>query len=206
MQSEWRINDAQAGHTTGQSMMSGKWTLVALSYDGKNVIQYINGQKVNFVPLSGHLNISDGKFWLGRNGNEFFHMYFHGIIDDTKNFREASISFRVENSWIESSGLGYDEIKMFRWTGTEWSRLDTNKKTKDATYSYYEARTYGFSHFAISGQKPEPQPAAVKPVSSSGSKAIPSSRVMFCPSFFIFVRAISSIFGSPSIPTTSASG
>ncbi|MDP3105304.1 MAG: PGF-pre-PGF domain-containing protein, partial [Candidatus Methanoperedens sp.] len=63
-----------------------------------------------------------------------------------------------------------DEIKMFRWTGTEWSRLDTNKKTKDATYSYYEARTYGFSHFAISGQKPEPQSAAVKQVSSSGSK------------------------------------
>lgn len=47
---------------------------------------------------------------------------------------------------------------------------DTNKKTKDATYSYYEARTYGFSHFAISGQKPEPQPAAVKQVSSAGSK------------------------------------
>jgi len=92
------------------------------------------------------------------------------IIADTKNFKEASISFRVENLWIESSGLGYDEIKMFRWTGKEWSKLETNKKTKDATYSYYEAKTYGFSHFAISGQKTEPAPAAVKqgsPVNSN---------------------------------------
>ncbi len=272
MQSGWRVDDSHTGQTTGKPMISQKWTLVALVYDGKNVIQYINGEKVNFFPLTGQLNNSEGKFWIGRNGNEFFHMYFHGTIDeikiynralsndeimayfktlssstpgqkeapalendnilksetkvndivaykpveysftspelaiyqivitgkenqydvpvkvealkwspeslpksapgkvyrnlniiaDTKNFKEASISFRAENSWIESSGLGYDEIKMFRWTGTEWSKLDTNKKTKDATYSYYEARTYGFSHFAISGQKTEPVSAAVK--------------------------------------------
>lgn len=289
MQSGWRVDDSHTGQTTSNPLISQKWTLVALVYDGKNVIQYINGVKVNFVPLSGQLNNSDGKFWIGRNGNEFFHMYFHGIIDevkiynralsgeeilaysktlstssagqkeaqvlendnilrsetkvndivaykpveysftspelaiyqivvtgkenqydvpvkvealkwspeglpkpapgkvyrnlniiaDTKNFKEASISFRVENSWIESSGLGYDEIKMFRWTGKEWSKLETNKKTKDATYSYYEARTYGFSHFAISGHKTEPVTAAVKQSSPARSNEQDSTWLWF---------------------------
>ncbi len=276
IQSDWRLDDSHAGQTGSQPLKSGKWTLVVLTYDGENVIQYLNGEKVNFAPLSGQLNNSDGKFWIGRNGNAFFHMYFHGSIDevkiynralsadeilayynslsssnvgqkeaavlehdnilksetrindleaykpveysftspdlviylitatgtenqydvpikvealkwspesvpepvpgkvyrnlnilvDTKNIREALISFKVENSWIESNDIGYYDIKMFRWTGKEWVKLDTNKKTKDSTYSYYEAKTYGFSTFAISGVKNTPAPPAK---SSSGS-------------------------------------
>ncbi len=280
LQSDWRNDASQIGKSLSQSLKSGKWTLVVLTYDGKNIIQYLDGKKINLAPLSGHLNISDGKFWLGRNGNEFFHMYFHGMIDEvkiynralsadevliyynsvipsgtgnkevqvlendnilssetrffdleaykpveysftspditiyqiivtgkenlydipikvealkwspesipkiapgkvyrnlniisgTKNVKEALISFRVENSWIESNDIDYYDVKMYRWTGTEWGKLETVKKTKDSTHAYYEAKTYGFSTFAISAVKSPPAAAVVK--SGTGASSI----------------------------------
>ncbi len=280
LQSDWRNDVSQIGQSISQPLKSGKWTLVVLTFDGKNAIQYLDGKKINLAPLSGHLNISDGKFWLGRNGNEFFHMYFHGMIDEvkiynralsadeiltyynsvipsatgqkdvqvlendnilrsetrifdleaykpveysftspditiyqiiitgkenlydvpikvealkwspesipktapgkvyrnlniisnTKNIKEALISFKVENSWIESNDIDYNDIKMYRWTGTEWIKLETIKRTKDSTHAYYEAKTYGFSTFAISAVKIQPQAAVEKSATGASSK------------------------------------
>ncbi|MBU3965765.1 MAG: PGF-pre-PGF domain-containing protein [Euryarchaeota archaeon] len=160
LKAETKVNDIVAYKPVEYSFISPELSIYQIVVTGKEN-QYDVPIKVEALKWSpeGLPKPAPGKVYRNLN-----------IIANTKNVKEASISFKVENSWIESSDLGYDEIKMFRWTGEEWSKLNTNQKTKDATYSYYEARTYGFSHFAISGQKTEPVPTAVKQSSSVNSK------------------------------------
>ncbi len=68
-----------------------------------------------------------------------------------KNIKEAVITFRVENSWLDSNNLEGSDINMVRWDGSYWSQLETSQTMKDSMYTYYEAKTYAFSPFAIKG-------------------------------------------------------
>lgn len=71
----------------------------------------------------------------------------------TKKIKEVLIRFKVENSWITSNDMVSSDVKMFKWDGSKWMQLNTYEKTKDATHTYYEAKTDAFSSFAISGSK-----------------------------------------------------
>ena len=71
----------------------------------------------------------------------------------TKRIKEALIRFKVENSWLGSNNIASDKVKMVRWDGSQWVQLDTTQSTKDNSYTYYEAKTGGFSVFAIVGLK-----------------------------------------------------
>jgi|GEM_PF-1184378 len=68
---------------------------------------------------------------------------------------QAIISFKVENLWLGQNDLVSENIKLMRWAGTEWVELETetSKKKKDRIYTYFEANTSAFSHFAITGIK-----------------------------------------------------
>ncbi len=68
-----------------------------------------------------------------------------------KNIKEAIIRFRVENSWLNNSKLAGSDIKMVKWDGNGWITLETMEKSRDSTYTYYEAKTDSFSSFAITG-------------------------------------------------------
>ena len=81
----------------------------------------------------------------------------------TTNIKEALIRFKVENSWLGSNNIAPGKVKMVRWDGGKWVQLDTTQKTKDNSYTYYEAKTGGFSSFAIVGLKEaEAVPTEVK--------------------------------------------
>lgn len=68
-----------------------------------------------------------------------------------KNIKEAVITFKVENSWLDSNNLEGSDITMVRWNGSYWNQLETSQTVEDSTYTYYEAKTYAFSPFAIKG-------------------------------------------------------
>ena len=65
----------------------------------------------------------------------------------------AKIAFRVDNSWIDENSIIRDNIKMVRWDGKNWVTLDTLGKIKDSNYTYFDANTDGFTHFAITELK-----------------------------------------------------
>ncbi len=71
----------------------------------------------------------------------------------TKRIKEVLIRFKIENSWLSSNSLAGSDIKMVKWDGSKWVQLETAEKTKDSAYTYYEAKTDTFSHFAITGAK-----------------------------------------------------
>ncbi len=73
-----------------------------------------------------------------------------------KNIKQATIEFRVENSWFEKNNISSSRIVLVRWNGTEWIKLETSKKAADSTFTYYQALTNSFSPFAITALKETP--------------------------------------------------
>ncbi len=78
----------------------------------------------------------------------------------TKNIKDASIGFRVLNTWITDKGIGATDIRLVRWDGTKWVQLETVQKGKDSTYTYFEAKTTAFANLVITGLKGEIVPTA----------------------------------------------
>ncbi len=66
--------------------------------------------------------------------------------------KDIVIKFKVEKSWINEKGLNPQDVAMFRHVDDKWTELPTTMKNSDATYTYYEATTPGFSYFLI-GEK-----------------------------------------------------
>ncbi|VVB50578.1 Uncharacterised protein [uncultured archaeon] len=76
----------------------------------------------------------------------------------SRNIKEASIKFRVENSWMSANNVTSSDIVFVKWNGNSWIELETNVLSKDDTNTFFEGKTITFSPFAIiakiSGAKP----------------------------------------------------
>jgi PGF-pre-PGF domain-containing protein len=70
-----------------------------------------------------------------------------------QNIKEATIKFKVENSWLASGSLKDTDVIMSRWDGSKWNSLETQMINKDENFTYYQAKTNAFSPFAISNVK-----------------------------------------------------
>jgi len=62
----------------------------------------------------------------------------------------AAIRFKVPRSWVEQNNIDEQTIKLLRLNG-EWKDLPTSLVGSDDLYLYFEARTPGFSLFAVAG-------------------------------------------------------
>jgi hypothetical protein len=93
---------------------------------------------------------------------------------DYKRIRNATMQFKVENSWIDNNSLSADNIKMSTWDNTrgKWTELLTTTTNKDDTYTYFDSRTNTFSSFAISGIKAAPIATATATADLSTPSAI----------------------------------
>ena len=80
------------------------------------------------------------------------------IYSGSKRLKEASIRFKVNNSWMTDN---YD-IKLLRLVDGEWTPLETTRINKDDTYTYFEAKTTGFLSFVIVGKTTQPSVQARK--------------------------------------------
>ena len=76
---------------------------------------------------------------------------------DYKRIKNATIRFKVENSWMSNNGISDNNIKMLKWDNNskEWIELMTNVLNKDDNYTYVESQTDSFSSFAIGYIKDE---------------------------------------------------
>jgi len=104
--------------------------------------------------------------WVGTSG-----------FSTSKNIKEATVMFRVENSWIEGNALARSEIKLVKWDNGTWKILETSEKNRDGTYTYFEGKTTSFSPFAVTGIKEAAPTAAL-----SGLTASPTATTTAVPS------------------------
>jgi PGF-pre-PGF domain-containing protein len=61
----------------------------------------------------------------------------------------ATIKFRVPKPWLSERKLSYDQIALYKYVNNNWEELDTTVLNSDSAYVHYEAKTSGFSYFAV---------------------------------------------------------
>lgn len=76
--------------------------------------------------------------WVGKSG-----------FSDSGNIRDCAIGFRVSRSWIEEKGVDRSTIRLLHYSSGEWEELETSLVDEDEEYLHFEAKTSGFSPFAI---------------------------------------------------------
>ncbi|AFV25288.1 S-layer-related duplication domain protein [Methanolobus psychrophilus R15] len=82
--------------------------------------------------------------WVGKTG-----------FATPENIRNATLSYRIDRSWIEENGVDESSIRMYRFHNNEWSSLPTQKVGEDSRYVYFESETLGFSPFSIAAYASE---------------------------------------------------
>lgn len=98
------------------------------------------------------------------------------IWSGSKRIKEGLLRFKVEKTWITDNNIANGELFIVRWNGNEWTKLETSETKNDSTYTFYEAKTEGFSSFAITALKGGVMPAVTQVVENnpiSGTPAIP---------------------------------
>ncbi|GEM_PF-3107899 len=73
------------------------------------------------------------------------------LSDQTeKDVSKASISFKVEKTWVDSNYIDKTKIYLNRYTDS-WTKLNTVLLKEDSQFYYYQTDSPGFSIFAITG-------------------------------------------------------
>ncbi|VVB84823.1 Uncharacterised protein [uncultured archaeon] len=104
------------------------------------------------------------------------------ILAGTKKIKEAFIRFKVENSWLDSNNLAVSDVKMVKWDGSKWNPIETTELSKDASYTYFEAKTDSFSIWAIAGLKNEVSAAEPSVTQPEATPAVTTPAVTQTPS------------------------
>lgn len=66
----------------------------------------------------------------------------------------ATVTFKVEKSWVSENGLNMDEVAVSKFdeTNEEWNELTTTFNSENDNFYYYDVELDSFSYFAI-GEK-----------------------------------------------------
>jgi PGF-pre-PGF domain-containing protein len=128
--------DLRADHSVAFNFSKAGLRIKEILIKGKeNEVVSVRVEALKGKPRQVDISISDAKYI--------------NIVVSTKKIKEAQIMFMVENYWIQSAGISRDNLKLYRWSGGNWSQLETIMIAQDANYTYYKANTTGFSSFAI---------------------------------------------------------
>jgi len=99
-----------------------------------------------------------------------FDGYVYKILDISKEatvkeglFKEATIKFTVEKSWLLDNKIAAEEVAMYHYVDEKWVKLPTQTGKDDNKYVYYSSKTPSFSYFVI-GKLITKEIPATKPI------------------------------------------
>ena len=97
------LNGARQRIETSADVPLGQWTHVAATYDGKEVILYIDGEVDKSTPATGEMMTNDKDVWIG--GSEFYTpRFFNGLMDEAVLFNVALSQDDIKD--LMNIGLG----------------------------------------------------------------------------------------------------
>ncbi len=94
---------------------------------------------VSTAPGITYRNIN---IWVGKTG-----------YASESNIMDPVIGFRVNRTWVLENSIDACSISLNRYSGGSWEELATEQTGSDKDYIYFEAKTPGFSPFAITGKQ-----------------------------------------------------
>jgi PGF-pre-PGF domain-containing protein len=103
------------------------------------VLKSKSGFATNAAPDITYRNIN---IWVGKTG-----------YATESNIMNPAIGFRVSQTWVLDNAIDPYTIRLNRYSGGFWEELATEQTGSDDNYLYFEAKTPGFSPFAITGKQ-----------------------------------------------------
>lgn len=86
------------------------------------------------------------------------HKYLSITKSSFENISEATMKFKVNNTWLEGNSIDTASVKISRIEKGSWNALPTVLLGEDGKFTSYKAVTPGFSTFAITGNFKTSQP------------------------------------------------
>ncbi len=80
----------------------GSWTHVAVTYNGSQLVLYVNGVQVASKAASGAIQASSSPLWIG--GNQPYGEYFSGLIDDVRVYNRALSQAEIQTDMATPLG------------------------------------------------------------------------------------------------------
>ncbi len=114
---------------------AGKTTTIVEELEGKSVLTAAEPEG----EVYRYLNI-----WVGNEG-----------FATQENIANATVGFRVNMTWIAEKDIDINSTSLQHFSDDQWNSLPTSKVMQDEKYIYLEAKTPGFSPFAITGDTDE---------------------------------------------------
>ena len=74
------------------------------------------------------------------------------------NVEEGTITFNVSKEWLAENNIDKNSVKLMKYVNGKWIPLETRIIGENERYVYYEAKTPGFSVYAITGGETETTP------------------------------------------------
>lgn len=192
-------DDSTTGGSTGGDSSSGlakSWVSISAgatavmpvsssSVDVTEIIfkatQALSRAKITVAKLSGRpsstSSISSGSVY------QYVSITPENITSDK--ITSATISFRVNSTWISSNAIDSSTITLYRYSNSQWTAIPTHYISTSGGFATYLAETPGFSYFAIVGNpksapKPPAVPTVVHPTSYNiTNQSNPSSNASF---------------------------
>ncbi|MCD4843430.1 MAG: PGF-pre-PGF domain-containing protein, partial [Methanosarcinales archaeon] len=101
---------------------------------------YNTSSLVNYAPLNDvYKNLN---MWVGKKG-----------WSNPGNIENATITFKVDKSWIDDNNILISNIIMNRYYEGHWHPLTTSLIGSDDDYCYFTSQTQGFSSFAVTTRR-----------------------------------------------------
>ncbi|MCO5382284.1 MAG: PGF-pre-PGF domain-containing protein [Methanosarcina barkeri] len=104
--------------------------------------------------------------WVGNGG--------YGTSQSIEN---ASVNFKVNTSWVNENSINKSSILLNKYDdkNKEWVELPVNLTSEDDRFLHFTANVPGYSSFAITGTKGEPNAIAAKPAQIATSSTVASN-------------------------------
>ena len=97
------LNGARQRIESGADVPLNQWTHLAATYNGQEVVLYINGEIDKTTPATGDMMTNDKDIWIG--GSEFYTpRFFNGIMDEAVLFNVALSQDDIKD--LVETGLG----------------------------------------------------------------------------------------------------
>ncbi|WP_410509235.1 PGF-pre-PGF domain-containing protein [Methanosarcina hadiensis] len=116
------------------------------------IVEMLKNKSARVSELPSGKVYENMNIWVGNKGTA-----------DPENIENAVIGFRVERNWINSNDVDPVSIRLWRFSSGEWEELSIRQSGEDDRYIYFEAKTPGFSSFAITALPVEAVEKAEEP-------------------------------------------
>lgn len=111
----------QAAIAQGSSTMAQEeWNHVAMTYDGKEILVYLNGKVDGNIEASGDINTNDGSVWISKKANE--NIYLDGVMDEIAILNIGLTENEINKYMKEEINL---VVKAAGKLATVWSQIKT---------------------------------------------------------------------------------